>query len=109
MFPDEETARRWFTDPIWPDGPVCPRCGSLNIQSDVKHKSMTHRCRDCPNKLFFSLRSGTVLQSSKIGFRKWAIAIYLVMTNLKGISSMKLHRDLRVTQKTAWHMLHRIR
>ena len=57
----------------------------------------------------FSLKTGTVMESSKLGYQTWAVALYLVSTNLKGISSMKLHRDLRVTQKTAWHLAHRIR
>ena len=57
----------------------------------------------------FSTRTGTILADSNIGYRDWALAIYLVLTNLKGVSSMKLHRDLGVTQKTAWFMLHRIR
>ena len=70
---------------------------------------MTHRCRDCPDKRMFSLKTGTVMEGSKLGYRTWAIAIYLVTTNLKGVSSMKLHRDLGVTQRTAWHLAHRIR
>ena len=86
-----------------------PSCGSFNVQSNIKHKTMTHRCRDCPDKRFFSLKTGTVMEGSKLGFRTWAIAVYLVTTNLKGVSSMKLHRDLGVTQKTAWHLAHRIR
>ncbi len=57
----------------------------------------------------FSVRIGTALERSKVPLRKWAFAIYLEMTSLKSVSSMKLHRDLRVTQKTAWFMLHRIR
>ena len=62
---------------------------------------------DC--RKFFSAKTGTLMQSSKIGYRKWAIAIYLMTTGIKGTSSMKLHRDIGVTQKTAWHMAHRIR
>ena len=50
-----------------------------------------------------------MLQSSKLGFQTWAIAIYLVTTNLKGISSMKLHRELNITQRSAWHLAHRLR
>ncbi len=57
----------------------------------------------------FSLRSGTVMQGSKLGYQVWAIAIYLVTTGLKGVASMKLHRDLGITQKSAWHLAHRIR
>ena len=58
---------------------------------------------------YFSLKTNTAFEGSNIRLRKWAIAIYLVCTNLKSVSSMKLHRDLRVTQATAWFMLHRIR
>ena len=109
LFPDDAAAERWFAEACWPNGPHCPSCGSFNVQSNIKHKTMTHRCRDCPDKRFFSLKSGTVMEGSKLGFRVWAIAVYLVTTNLKGVSSMKLHRDLGVTQKTAWHLAHRIR
>ena len=109
MFPDNAAAERWFAEAYWPEGPHCPHCGSLNVQSNIKHKSMTHRCRDCPEKRIFSLKTGTVMEGSKLGFRAWAIAVYLVTTNIKGVSSMKLHRDIGVTQKTAWHLAHRIR
>ena len=68
---------------------------------------MPYRCRDCRN--YFSVRKGMVFQSSKIGLRKWVIAIYMMSTSLKGVSSMKLHRELGVTQTTAWYMLQRIR
>ena len=57
----------------------------------------------------FSLKTGTVLQSSPLGYRTWANAIYLVATSLKGVSSMKLHRDLGISQKSAWYLAHRIR
>ena len=68
---------------------------------------MPFRCNDCKKQ--FSVKTNSVMHSSKIGYQKWAIAFYLVTTSLKGLSSMKLHRDLGVTQKTAWHMLNRIR
>ena len=109
MFPDDEAARYWIKKIVWPDGPRCPKCGSSDVQSGIKHKSMTHRCLSCEGRPRFSVRMGTVMQSSKLGYRMWAIAAYLVTTNLKGVSSMKLHRDLDITQKTAWYMLHRLR
>ena len=68
---------------------------------------MPFRCRDCGKH--FSVKVGTVLQSSNIPLHKWAIAFYLYTTGLKGVSSMQLHRDLGITQKSAWHMAHRIR
>ncbi len=68
---------------------------------------MPYRCRDC--RKHFSVKSHSVMQGSKLPLAKWAIAFYLYSTNLKGVSSMKLHRDLGITQKSAWHMAHRIR
>ena len=68
---------------------------------------MPFRCRDCRKR--FSVRTGTVMQSSKLGFQTWLVAMYLLTTSLKGVSLMKLHRDLGVTQKTAWHLAHRLR
>ena len=107
MFPDDATAEQWFIEQRWPDGAHCPHCDSLSVQSGTAHKTMSHRCRDC--RKWFSVKTGTVMQSSKLGLQVWALATYLLNTGLKGQSSMKLHRDLKVTQKTAWHLAHRIR
>ena len=109
MFPDDATAKAWLVERHWPQGPYCPHCGSFNVQCGIKHKTMTHRCRDCEKRPMFSLKTGTIMEGTKLGYRVWAVAFYLVATNLKGVSSMKLHRDLGVTQKTAWHLAHRIR
>ena len=68
---------------------------------------MPYRCRDC--RKYFSVKTGTIMESSNLGLQKWALGFYLMATNLKGVSSMKLHRDLGITQKSAWHMAHRIR
>ena len=107
MFPDDATAEQWFIKQRWPNGAHCPNCGSVNVQSGAAHKTMSHRCRDC--RKWFSVKTGTVMQSSKLGLQVWALATYLLNTGLKGQSSMKLHRDLNITQKTAWHLAHRIR
>ncbi|MCY4051149.1 MAG: IS1595 family transposase [Gammaproteobacteria bacterium] len=109
MFPDNETARKWFEDQMWPDGPLCPHCKTMNVQSNINHKTMTHRCRECDDKPMFSVKKGSIMEGSNIPYRKWVIAIYLVTTSLKGVSSMKLHRDLKISQKSTWYMLHRIR
>jgi len=106
-FPDNETAEAWFASIRWPDGPQCPRCESDNVQHPTTHPTMAYRCRPC--RRFFSVRTGTVMQSSKLGCQEWAIAIYLHNTGIKGTSSMKLHRDLGISQKSAWHLAHRIR
>ncbi len=109
MFPNDEAARVWFEKQIWPSGPHCPHCGSFNVQHPTKHRTMTHRCRDCDGRPDFSLKTGNLMEGSKLGYQTWAIAIFLLTTNLKGVSSMKLHRDLEITQKSAWHLAHRIR
>lgn len=109
MFPDDAAAEEWFRSRWWPDGPFCPHCGTTNVQEDIKHPTMTHRCRECPKRPMFSLKTGTLMEGSKLGYQKWAVAIYLMTTNLKGVSSMRLRRELEVSQKTAWHLAHRIR
>ena len=108
-FPDDATAEAWFIQQRWPEGAHCLHCGSVNVQHPIKHKSMTHRCREKECAKRFSVRTDTVMQASNLGYQVWAIAFYLVATNLKGLSSMKLHRDLEITQKSAWHLAHRIR
>ena len=107
MFPDDETAEKWFVETRWGYGIRCAYCDSENVNTQAKHATMPYRCRDCKKR--FSVKSNSVMQASNIGYQKWAIAVHLMMTNLKGVSSMKLHRDLGVTQRTAWYMLHRIR
>ena len=107
MFPDDETAANWFVEQRWPDGVHCAHCESDNVQEGAKHPTMPYRCRSC--RKFFSVKTNTVMHSSKLGYQVWALAIYLLATGLKGTSSMKLHRDLGITQKTAWHLAHHIR
>ena len=109
MFSDDAAAIEWLESVLWPDGPFCPKCGSVNVQCGIKHKTMTHRCRDCPNRPMFTLRMGTVMEGTKMAYRVWAIGIYLFMTNIKGVSSMRLHRELGIGQKAAWFMLQRLR
>lgn len=108
-FPTEEKAKAWLTDERWPEGPVCPYCHSDNVQANIKHRTMMHRCRDCEGRPMFSLKTGSVMEGSNLKYRIWAIGIYLFTTNIKGISSMRLHRELGITQKAAWFMLHRLR
>ena len=107
VFPDDAAAEKWFAGIRWPDQLGCPKCGSVNVQDECKHKTMPYRCCDCAKK--FSVRTGTVMEKSKLGYQTWAIAIYLLNTSLKGVASTKLARDLGITQKSAWYLAHRIR
>ncbi len=106
MFSTEEAATKWFETVLWPNGRVCGHCGSTRTQ-EASHKKMPYWCSDC--RSYFSIKTGTAMANSKIPLRKWVIAIYLCLTSLKSISSMKLRRDIEVSQPTAWFMLHRIR
>ncbi len=107
MFDTEEKAEAWFVEARWPDGIKCVHCHSDNIYVRENRKPMPYRCRSC--KKYFSVRSKSVLQSSKLPLSKWGLAIYIYNTNLNGYSSMHLYRELEVQQKTAWFLLHRIR
>jgi len=109
MFPDDTKAEQWFIQHRWPDGSHCPYCGSVNVLSGAKHKTMPFRCRERGCRKRFSVRTATPMECSNLGYQIWAIAIYMMTTNLKGVSSMKLHRDLEITQKSAWHLAHRLR
>ncbi len=106
LFPDEQTAESWFEAERWPGGIRCTDCGSKRY-GQVKHKTMPYRCKECRH--YFSVRKGTVMQSSKLTLQQWVIALYMATTNLKGVSSMKLRRELGITQKSAWHLIQRIR
>lgn len=115
LFPNEEAAVQWFETVRWPDAVTgqesedrpCPRCGDCDTHVIKSGKPMPYRCRGC--KRYFSVRTGSVLECSRLPLRKWAYAMYLWMTSLKGVSSIKLHRDLGITQKSAWHLAHRLR
>ena len=89
---------------------MCPACGHADVQTGAAHKSMPFRCRKQRNaRKRFSVKTGTAIQSSNLGYQTWAIAMYLVLTSIKGVSSMRLRRDLKITQKSVWHLAHRIR
>ncbi|MCY4593228.1 MAG: IS1595 family transposase [Bryobacterales bacterium] len=107
MFPNEETAVQWFEETLWQGQRCCGHCGSVATSAVPNAKPMPYWCKDC--RSYFSVRTGTSLARSNVSMRQWAIAIYLCLTSLKSVSSMKLHRDIGVSQKTAWFMLMRIR
>ena len=109
MFPDDTAAEKWFEQERWGEtGIYCPRCGSLDkIKETPKRQPLPYWCGAC--RRHFSVRVGSLMGRSHISYQKWAFAIYLHLTSLKGVSSMKLHRDLGIGQKAAWFMLHRIR
>ncbi len=107
MFSDDESAEKWFASMRWPDGPACPRCRGSSVQSGAADPSMPYRCRGCGKR--FAVRTGSVTADTKLGYRTRAVALFLLTTGIKGVSSMKLHRDLGISRKSARHLAHRIR
>ena len=95
LFSDEASARKWFEDVRGPEGKHCGHCGSGNTKPVKNCKPMPYWCADC--RSYFSVKTGTVIQSSKLPLRKWNFAMYLMTISLKGVSSMKLHRDLGIS------------
>ena len=106
-YPDDTAAEAQFEAWRWPDGPECPHCGSTSV-SDVKsRRPQPHRCRTC--RKHFSFKTDTPMHDSKLGAQTWLLALFLIVSNSKGRSSVQLAADLGITQKSAWHVGHRIR
>ncbi len=105
MFPDEETARKYLEAKRWPNGPVCPGCQEAK-RIGPRPKGF-YRCNAC--LLTFTVRTNAIYERSHIPLHKWLYAMYLLLTARKGIPSLQLGKELGITQKSAWFMLHRIR
>ena len=107
-FSHEREVEQWFVNTRWPDRVIYPFCDSGESVTERKNrKPQPYHFKGCRRD--FSVKTGTLMHGSKLSLGIWAVAYFLFTTNLKGVSSMKLHRDLGVTQKTAWHLAHRIR
>ncbi len=109
-FYDEEAAYEYVESKLWPEGPTCPKCGERNRIGKLNGKSTrigTYKCYQCRKP--FTVKIGTIFESSHVKMYQWLQVIYLMCSNKKGISSNQLHRTLGVTLKTAWFMSHRIR
>src|SRR3972149_3083207 len=111
---NEDEAREFLENLRWPDGAVCPHCGSdksykLEAKPNSKKpvRAGVYMCAKCRKQ--FTVTVGTIFESSRIPLRKWVMAFYLMNTSKKGISAHQLHRMLGITYKTAWFMCHRIR
>ncbi|WP_165321982.1 IS1595 family transposase [Rhizorhabdus phycosphaerae] len=103
--PDEQAAVEHFAAIRWKHGAFCPHCGSTKVYRFSDRR--THKCGDCRKR--FSIKVGTIFEDSKIGLREWMLAVWLVTSHNEGIASTQLAKDIGVTQKTAWSMLHRMR
>ena len=108
LFPDAEQARNYLETQRWNGNVVCPFCESGDKITTRKGKRLGYyRCRICKDE--FTVRTGTIFERSHVPLNKWLYAIFLIVTARKGISSLRPSKELRVTQKTAWFMLGRLR
>lgn len=114
LFGDENAARDFLESKRWPNGPVCPHCGSTEAYRLISHKVSKRpmrpgvcKCKACRKQ--FTVRVGTIFEESKLPLRKWLMAFHLMSSSKKGVSSHQLARELDVTIKTAWFLSHRVR
>lgn len=107
-FHDDTAAREYLEATLWPHGPVCPHCGSVN-DAYVTSKAGLYRCSAKECRKDFTVTVGTVFERSKIALHKWLLASFLICSSKKGMSAHQLHRTIGVTYKTAWFMSHRLR
>ena len=109
-FHNEEEAFSYVEARVWPEGPVCPHCGGFERISKMQGQSTRmglYKCYQCRKP--FTVRMGTLFESSKVPLHIWLQAMYLIAGSKKGISSNQLARTLGLTVKTAWFLSHRIR
>jgi transposase-like protein len=110
IFHDEAAARAWLERRLWPDGPVCPRCGTVDqatLMRGKSHREGLYQCNGCREP--FTVTIGTLYERSHVPLHKWLAATYLMMSSKKGMSAKQISRMIGVTYKTAWFLCHRIR
>jgi transposase-like protein len=114
LFVDEDAARAFLEGLLWPSGPVCPHCGNdkaypLTAKPGSKNpvRKGVYKCKACRKQ--FTVRVGTIFEDSKLPLSKWLMALHLLTSSKKGISSLQISRELDITPKSAWFLTHRIR
>jgi len=110
IFTDDDLARQWLEARMWPNGPVCPHCGTENQSTKLTgkaHRPGVYQCNACRDQ--FTVTVGTLFERSKIPLSKWLMATYLLCASKKGMSTRQLSRMLGVSVKSTWFMTHRIR
>lgn len=106
-FADPDVCVGFVRDMRWPDGAVCPQCGGMRVSYLSTRRMFKCMAKDCHKQ--FSVKVGTIFEDSPLPLDKWLVAVWLIVNCKNGISSYEIMRDLKVTQKSAWFMLHRIR
>lgn len=104
-FANENACIDYLEDMRWHGSPICLHCGSVTIYKCSSRRIF--KCKDCTKQ--FTARIGTIFEESRLPLQKWFLAIWLLTSHKKGVSSIQIAKHLGITQKSAWHMLHRIR
>jgi transposase-like protein len=107
-FQDDAEARKFLENLLWPDGPVCPHCGTFGRAYKTKRVGV-YRCAEKECRKDFTVTMGTVMERSHIALHKWLQAFHLMTSSKKGVSAHQLHRTLDIAYQSAWFMAHRIR
>jgi transposase-like protein len=110
IFHDETKAREWLEARLWPDGPICPKCGVIDqatLMQGKSHRPGLYQCNACREP--FTVTVGTLYERSKVPLHKWLAATHLMMASKKGISALQVGRMLGLSKKTAWFLCHRVR
>src|SRR5438105_3669354 len=107
FFSNLDVAHAYFADMRWPNGAVCPRCGSVEVHYMPKYRR--YQCGSNHPRRQFTVKVGTIMEDSPLGLDKWAVGFWLEANAKNSISSYEVHRALGITQKSAWFMQHRIR
>lgn len=110
IFHDAEKAREWLERQLWPDGPICPHCGTVGeatLMQGKSHRPGLYQCNSCREP--FTVTVGTLYERSKVPLNKWLAATHLMMASKKGMSALQIGRMLGLSKKTAWFLCHRIR
>ena len=110
IFHDEAKAREWLEARLWPEGPICPKCGVVDNATKLNgdaHRAGVYKCKACREQ--FTVTVGTLAERSHVPLHKWLAATHLMMASKKGMSALQISRMIGVTYKTAWFLCHRIR
>jgi transposase-like protein len=109
-FHDEESARKFLEAQLWPDGPVCPHCGTIDNATALKgaaHRPGLYKCKSCQAQ--FTVTVGTLYERSKVPLHTWLAVTHLMMASKKGMSALQISRMIGLSYKTTWFLCHRIR
>lgn len=107
VFQDADKARAWLEAALWPDGPICGHCGTIDQATAIATRPGWYQCNACRKQ--FSVTVGTLFERSHIPLNKWLLAAFLLCASKKGMSAHQMHRMIGVSYKSTWFMLHRLR